>query len=293
MLEILAFDVGMGQCVFFRPDANPADYSMMVDCGHDKDFHPIDALLSLDWLKRDVGDAADRCQLGNLTLTNYDHDHFSGLPYLLEKVTLKTVQLAKNLTVDELVGMKEEQTEALDELVRVRRRFTAPAENYHPPYTKHVVSLTVAELLAADMVPTTNHLSQLVFVKAEGVGICVPGDLEGPSWELMLQKPVVRQCLRETQIFFASHHGRDSGYHEGVFNYCSPKCVVMSDKAIVHNTQKSMSSLYGEHVAGDGVVLHKTSGSEPRKVITTRNDGHIWIKIDNRNNVQFSALGKS
>ena len=286
MMNIAVFDVGMGQCIFFRPDENPADYSMMVDCGHDGFFHPVDALLRWGWLPKNYNGLGE---LGNLTLTNYDHDHFSGLPYLRQATTLKTVNLAKNLTVDELNQIKEERTEALDELVRVRQRFTAPATDYHPPYTKHVASLTVDELLAAGITPTTNHLSQLVFVKAGGVGICVPGDLERPSWELMLQKPMVQYCLRETQIFFASHHGRANGYHEDIFQYCAPECVIMSDKSIVHGTQENMASRYGTQVHGDGVVLGETGA--PRKVITTRNDGHILIGIDGRHDVQYRALG--
>ncbi|MDA8119207.1 MAG: hypothetical protein M0Z85_03965 [Gammaproteobacteria bacterium] len=286
MLDIVAFDVGMGQCVFFRPDENPTDYSMMVDCGHDGSFHPVDALLQWGWLPKNHKGLGE---LGNLTLTNYDHDHFDGLPYLLQVATLKTVNLAKNITVDELTWMKEEKTEALDELVRVRQRFTIPASGYHPPYAKYVVSLTVDELWEAGITATTNHLSQLVFVKTGGVGICVPGDLERPSWELMLQKPLVQYCLRETQIFFASHHGRDNGYHEGIFQYCAPECVIMSDKSIVHGTQENMASRYGAHVYGDGVVLGKTGA--PRKVITTRNDGHIWIRIDGQHDVQYRALG--
>ena len=286
MLNIVVFDVGMGQCVFFRPDENPADYSMMVDCGHDGDFHPVDWLIDHKVLPRN---SAELYQVGNLTLTNYDHDHFSGLPYLRQKATFKTVNLAKNLTVDELMSMKEDKTDALGELVDIRQTYTVSAMNYTPPYTKHVISLTKEELEVSDVTPTTNHLSQLVFVKTGGVGICVPGDLERPSWELMLQKPLVQYCLRETQIFFASHHGRDNGYHEGIFQYCAPECVIMSDKSIVHGTQENMALRYGAHVYGDGVVLGKTGA--PRKVITTRNDGHIWIRIDGQHDVQYRALG--
>ena len=288
MLDIVVFNVRLGQCVFFRPQENPTDYSMMVDCGHDGDFHPIDALLRFDWLPRNNGGLY---QVGNLTLTNYDHDHFSGLPYLRQKATFKTVNLAKNLTVDELTSMKEDKTDALGELVDIRQTYTVSAMNYTPPYTKHVISLTKEELELSDVTPTTNHLSQLVFVKAGGIGICLPGDLERPSWELMLKKPTVQAYLQETQVFFASHHGRDNGYHEDIFKYCSPDCVIMSDKEIVHGTQDGMAGIYGSHVVGDGIVLNKSGDKALRRVITTRNDGHISIRIDAKNNVQYHVLG--
>jgi hypothetical protein len=288
MLDILVFDVRMGQCVFFWPEENPTDYSMLVDCGHDGDFHPVDILVDSGLLpKNEKG----KNEIGNLTLTNYDHDHFSGLPHLLEKATFKTVNLAKNFAVNELIEMKEERTPALDALVGIRRTYTVPVTNYHPPYTKHVVSLTKEELEASDITPTTNHLSQLVFVKAGGIGLCLPGDLERPSWELMLKKPTVQAYLQETQVFFASHHGRDNGYHEDIFKYCSPDCVIMSDKEIVHGTQDGMAGIYGSHVVGDGIVLNKSGDKALRRVITTRNDGHISIRIDAKNNVQYHVLG--
>jgi len=79
---------------------------MLVDCGHDNEYHPIDTLLEYDIVYLN---GQNKKEIGNLTLTNYDHDHFSGLPYLTSKVKFRTVNLAKNLSIDDLLSLKDEE----------------------------------------------------------------------------------------------------------------------------------------------------------------------------------------
>jgi hypothetical protein len=95
------------------------------------------------------------------------------------------------------------------------------------------------------------------------------------GWEKMLAKAEVCSWLQSTKVFVAAHHGRDNGYHAEVFRYCRPECVIISDKFILHGTQEDMATVYGKHVAGNGVYV--TGETTLRKVLTTRSDGHIWI----------------
>jgi hypothetical protein len=88
-----------------------------------------------------------------------------------------------------------------------------------------------------------------------------------------------RDRLAATTVLVASHHGRDSGYCEEIFDHCSPWAVVMSDKAIVHDTQ-NMAQTYRKHVIArhpNGVVVRTTH--RQRHVLTTRNDGHIHFNV--------------
>jgi len=122
----------------------------------------------------------------------------------------------------------------------------------------------------------TNNLSQVVFVEHLGTVICVPGDIEQKGWVALLkEEPTIKDWLRKTNVFIASHHGRENGYHADVFTYCKPECIIISDKGIVHETQKDMSALYGTHVTGNGVPFN----GNLRKILTTRNDGHLWLQL--------------
>ena len=77
-------------------------------------------------------------------------------------------------------------------------------------------------------------------------------------------------------MFIASHHGRVNGYHADVFagGRCSPAVVIISDKSIVHGTQENAATRYGRHALG------VTIGGQPRKVLSTRNDGHIRFSFN-------------
>jgi beta-lactamase superfamily II metal-dependent hydrolase len=114
MLEILVFNVGAGQCIFFYPNGQP-EYTMLVDCHESDSFIPIDFLLARNLLHYNGA----RHVLSNLTVTNYDHDHFSGLPKIMERVHIDTVRLPKNISSEELKEIKEESTDALEKILEI------------------------------------------------------------------------------------------------------------------------------------------------------------------------------
>lgn len=264
-MDILIFDVGLGQSIFVYPHSQP-EYGMLVDCGHTEDFHPIDFLLR----KRYITDT-----LHNLTLTNYDQDHFSGLPYLRSKVKIKSVNFAKNLTSQEIKNLKETHTTALEHVCYIKDTYTSSISDYNPPYKKAVFHLEKEHLDNYD----TNNLSQIVFIEYFGTTICISGDLEQKGWEIMLEKyPGLKEWLKHTHVFIASHHGRENGYHPEVFSHCKPECIIISDKGIVHDTQRDMASVYGDHIHGHGIHFNNDA-QNPRKVLTTRSDGHLWLHL--------------
>jgi beta-lactamase superfamily II metal-dependent hydrolase len=102
------------------------------------------------------------------------------------------------------------------------------------------------------------------------MGIIFPGDLEAAGWRALLQNKSFISQLSRVNIFVTSHHGRETGYCPEVFNYCAPHIFIISDREIVHETQKQ---LYARHASG---VLWN-GGPERRYVLTTRSDGLISL----------------
>lgn len=283
MMDVIIFDVEMGQSIFFYPQNNP-EYGMLVDCGNTQNFNPIDLLLSNKLIHND----GQKHILGNLTLTNYDHDHFSGLPTLSKKVHVSTVRFPKNISAEELLALKPVKTDALDSVCHIKKTYTAPAPFHKPPYTTMTFHLE-KEHFPADQEINTNNLSQVVFVEYLGTVFCIPGDLEKAGWELMLKKEDFRLWLSKTNVLIASHHGRENGYAEEIFEQCFPECIVISDKSMVHETQEEMRKTYANHVLGNGVSLGDDT-QNPRKVLTTRSDGHIWIRIPQQNVREYRKI---
>jgi beta-lactamase superfamily II metal-dependent hydrolase len=268
LLQLFIFNVDLGQCIFVLPSSD-RNYAALIDCGCDEKI--------VNFIQKSLPNNV----LGSFTLTNYDEDHFSGICDLSSRVKIKTVCFSKNLTSDEIKKQKEKETEALRCLLNIKDKYTKPCPDWNPPYKKCCYSLEIEELND----PSINNLSQMVFLEYKDFTVCIPGDLETEGWEKIIKKPDVQNWLKKTRLFIASHHGRENGYYPGVFDYCKPERIIISDGSIKHGTQEDMSSIYAKHINGNGILFY----DEHRKVLTTRNDGHITINIDN-NSIEYSKL---
>jgi beta-lactamase superfamily II metal-dependent hydrolase len=115
-----------------------------------------------------------------------------------------------------------------------------------------------------------NNLSLVSFISYGGLKIVFPGDLEKAGWKKLLEQETFRQELAGVNVFLASHHGRQSGCCEEVFNYCKPDIVIFSDKSKGFQTQETVD-WYANRCKG---VSYRGS---TRKVFTTRHDGNIKL----------------
>lgn len=238
----------------------PNGASILIDSGHTPgaDVHPRQEI------------ASDLAARGSQPLTmfinsNADHDHVSDLhnvwPLLRPKVLLKNPTIAsatiraikeQPLTqgLEALCGMSDEYCNSVPwpDLGGVEIR------TFHHPIS------TFGD---------TNNSSVVTFFFYQTLGIVFPGDLEKTGWEAHLKNPEFVRCLERTNIFVASHHGRENGYCSEVFAHCKPDIVVISDKSVEHGTQEH--SLYQPHASG---ILF---GEERRKVLSTRSDGSMLL----------------
>ncbi len=105
------------------------------------------------------------------------------------------------------------------------------------------------------------------------VRIVFPGDLTVAAWKKFLMNSTFCDLLRRVNIFVAPHHGREDGYAPEVFKICKPDIIIISDKSIMHDTQKVN---YSQHTSG---ILW--NGSDIKKSLTTRSDGAIHIQKTN------------
>jgi len=274
MMDILIFNVELGQCIFFYPK-NHTEYGLMVDCGNTPNFEPIDKILELNLLPEETNDDPSKRILKNLTITNYDQDHFSGLPYLRSKVEIKTTKLPKNISSEEIKEIKDDITKPIEEIIKLKDEYTLSVI-LDTPYEKDTFCLKQSDFPDEEI--DTNKLSQIVFVTYKSTCICMPGDLTSPAWEKHLTNKMVQDKLKETQIFVASHHGREDGFNENIFKYCRPEVIILSDEDISYKTQEGQTQTYIGKVEGNGIVFNSNE-TNLRKALTTRNDGHLWIRI--------------
>lgn len=268
-------DVEHGACALLTPNANPANGPLaMVDVGDASDFQP----------SYHVRHVMGRSVVDYLFITNADQDHISDLDGLFQAgISVTTFWRNGSITPQQLQLIKQDSGPLTDDM----RRYLALHSGYNGPVPRPFDSamggITVRTYCNTFPAFTdTNNLSLVVVFDYRGFRIMFPGDLEEDGWQALLQRPDFRAELEGVNVLVASHHGRESGYCAKLFDHCRPRAVIMSDKAIQHDTQY-MASVYGGHVAqhNPNGVRVATTGKQ-RYVLTTRRDGHIEFVVNER-----------
>jgi len=256
-MEIRVFDVSHGFCSLIIGDNGNL---MLIDCGHNEqtNFRPS------SYLKK-IGCTG----IEKLVIQNYDQDHVSDLPNLREMFDIQNLHRNKSISTTELRQLKLESgplSDALDSMIDMVEQYNGTAVN-PPKFPNMEFSIFYHDFPAFT---DTNNLSVVTFIHYDGFSMVYTGDLESAGWKKHLDDRYFQNELSRVNVFVASHHGRESGYCKEVFNFCSPDIIIISDKEIIHETQKQNYANHASGVPWDG-------GPKKRYVLTTRSDGMISI----------------
>lgn len=249
-------NVGHGFCGYFVADNGNV---LLIDCGRS------DALLPSSYLPLHGCQAVE-----HFIVTNYDEDHVADLPDLRRSGLIHDGTVFwrnRSIGPEDLRRLKLESgpiSPAMESLLDLHKVFVHPVAN--PPVLSDTSWNCVAN--SYPEMDDTNNLSYVVFLHAQDLHIVIPGDLESRGWAKLLEREDFRRELRTANVFVASHHGRESGYHQPVFDLCRPQLIVVSDGPMQYLTQE-MSNQYARHASGIRVR------GEIRRVLTTRSDGTV------------------
>lgn len=266
------WDVEHGACAMLWPRQNGQLGRMaMIDSGH----NATEGWRPSQYIRRELG----RDQLDYLFVTNADQDHLSDLDGLWQEgISISTLTRNRLFPAADLRRIKEQGggvTGDMERFLKIHETYTGEVT---VPFNDYMGGITTKSFFNSyPRFTDTNNLSLAVFFEHNSFKILFPGDLEEDGWLALLEQPSFVQELAGTTVLVASHHGRENGYCPEIFRYFTPQAIVMSDKRIVHDTQL-MASVYATHVPGDGFFVANTGAR--RKVLTTRNDGHITFVAD-------------
>lgn len=262
-MDISIFDVGHGFCsALFADNGNV----MLVDCGANEEtgFRPSRFL-----------PAVGCGEVQMLVVSNYDEDHMRDLPGLLSTPGLRVRYLSRNRSLDarQLLYMKAEAPPIGDgalAMARMMQTYTADVPPWQMPIFPNMRWRTFCN--SFPVFTDENNLSVVTFAHYGCIHIVFPGDLERAGWLRLLRLPEFRAELAQVNVFVASHHGREDGYCKEVFDFCKPEIIIVSDGDKVFDTQETVAR-YAQHASG----VRFTDG-RTRYVLTTRQDGTIWIR---------------
>ncbi|MER9773286.1 hypothetical protein [Mesorhizobium sp. M0220] len=256
------FDVEHGACALATCDDQTR---LMLDCGQNglTGWRPGNYLYDRGITTLDM-----------LAVTNYDEDHVAGLPNLYDRnINIKWLLRNKSVTSHTINELKSEDgmgagiAKLVDAIDNV---FTGDAS-----VTPQPTFAGMKKQVFYNSYPTfedENNLSMVVHLNCNGKGIMFPGDIERAGWLKLLEGENFRQALRDTTVLVASHHGRESGCCEEIFEYCKPFYVIISDKGYMYDTQKTIP--FYRRFTKSGPFRNET-----RNVLTTRKDGLITFSF--------------
>jgi beta-lactamase superfamily II metal-dependent hydrolase len=188
-----------------------------------------------------------------LAISNYDEDHVSGAKDLFDNIDVRWLWRNKSVSTVTLKYLKSENGmgPGIERLTHeIDHVFTGSGNSPQPVFE----GLMQRTAFCADY-PTfdaENNLSLAIFLKCHRVGVMFTGDLEKPGFAELLKQFAFRQALQSTNVYIASHHGRESGCSEEAAKLLT-NCyyVVISDKGYEHETQNTWD-FYGKIAKGGG-----------------------------------------
>ncbi|MBN2410675.1 hypothetical protein JXQ31_03215 [candidate division KSB1 bacterium] len=251
------FDVEHGACNIIETSNNKL---IMIDCGKNLStgWRPS------NWIRN------NNLEITNLTIANIDEDHVSDLVKIIdncEPLTLKTNWNLKPDWIEKRKKVTGRIGQGVEKLIEImRNKYTGNSIFVDYGLTKRRFCHSFNDF------DDFNNLSLVSFYSYSNIGILFPGNLEKAGWKKHLTNNEFCNCLKKTNFLLASHHGRESGFCEEIFDFCKPELIIISDEAIEHETQ--LSNLYSKYASG---IMF---GDTLRKVLTTRKDGKIKIEIN-------------
>jgi len=258
-MEIKIFDVEHGDCALIT---TPNNKTILIDCGHNETtgFRPS------KYLNDALGLNSFSNRLTELIISNVDQDHLSDIVEIRKSVNPEI--LSRNPHIDRafLFRVKEEITQQFEEYADMHEGYNAPIE-FNEWGGVEMASFFHSPTKFSD----TNNLSLIKFFQYGGLKILFSGDLEKSGWLEFLKNDAFIEHLKTTNVFIASHHGREAGYCPEIFKFCNPEIILISDGKIQYDTQKDIG--YSNHAKG---ILF--NGSITKKILTTRSNGMITLR---------------
>lgn len=276
-MKIDIHDVDHGACTVIT---SPAGHRLMLDCGlcSDRPWYPS------------VTYGGQR--IDTLMLMNLDEDHCEDLPYLWRDSPIGG--LVSNPTVDarSLRAMKAEcgMRDGVTTATGIFERFGPGFLGSWAHDLGGVAWQVFWNRYSIDFTDT-NNLSLAAFVRFGAFTILFGGDLERAGWRRLLAIPDFRAKLSTVNVYVASHHGRENGCCNEMFEICRPQLVVFSDGRKQYGTQETRD-WYASRTLGipDYTKPAGLFGLQPlRKVMTTRSDGTITIDVSKNGGYSVSS----
>ena len=216
-------------------------------------------------------------QLDGVVITHPHSDHLYDIGNF-DTLAPKVLYRPQHLTEEEIRKANvAADKQYIDKYLEINQRYSSPIPEADDPF----IETNNGDVKFQFFIPRNsarsninNHSVVTVISHASSKAI-IPGDNESPSWNELLEDDTFKTAISGADILLASHHGREAGYSQALFEHILPYLTIVSDGA---ETDTSATDRYSKK--SRGWEVHKRDGTtEDRKCLTTRNDGVIVVKF--------------
>lgn len=279
MLEVVIWDVQHGSAAYIK---TPNKKHIVIDLG--TGTFSDDNLIFSPLLHLRNKYRVDSLDMVIITHPHTDHlDDIFNFDALSPRVLYRPVHLTED---DIRKGNPSSDSEIIDKYLEINQRYSAPIEDENDPCLPDnnggvsISSFTPSNCSRSNI----NNHSIVTIIEYLGLKVTIPGDNENASWDELLENRNFINAITGTNIFIASHHGRESGFCPDLFEYFTPYLNIISDDKV---TATSVTSKYTERAEGWNVHSRSGKETEKRYCLTTRQDGVIVIKVWEENGSKY------
>ena len=260
-MDIIIWDMGHGNAASVRlPNGNV----LMLDCGSNPatDFSPVRATLSL-WDRIDA------------LLVSHPHmDHIGDirsigrpLPRLLAAPPVPPDQILEDKRGDDLDAARS----YIDLVAQYKPKTFDRAAMFG--------SVDVRWFFAKGPHADMNAYSMVTFLRYGSFTFLHAGDLHSSHWQKLIDEhgEPFTSLLSATNFFEVPHHGRSEGYSADALSLMPNLTLgLVSDK---EEQDTSVTGKYDRYFGGWRAYNEAAEKWEERRVLTTRNDGRISLRV--------------
>ncbi len=268
--RIIVFNVQQGLCGFVR---TPSGHLLLIDCGKGEAFSPARYVLDHE---APGAIAHNGRALAALVVSHPHDDH-------IEEIDTVTSCLPPGLLWRQAYNWDYVKTAAnatdyenLDTYAGWQRNYTDSAPVPDLGLSCQVFGLTVDAAWRLNPAKCVNNSSLIVVLTIGDMKVLFGGDVEADGWPELLNLPGVAAAVRGVTFYVVSHHGHCSGFSCELYETMGAPPILNIVSA--HARDENVDTRYSRQQYASGLVFDDETC--PRRMLTTRSDGSVFIDIE-------------
>ena len=290
-LKIWFLNVGHGDCTYCEL---PNGARMMIDCGGSQNW--ASKMLKHYNITKKGAPNPWGYALDKLVITHPHGDHISDIISIHDDIGFNWLIGAYSNFIDDIekdkIDFRKRNKTAVEKFIAVVKNYTGA---YKKEEDRVVASNPPCVVNAKRFIPFSkgmdlNELSWFTSFEIGGHKVLFTGDMTASGVQKILESDKAedfKKFVKGTTILKIPHHGRENGCSEEMFEAfeVEPLLCVASDKVLDEQNEGTSNIGWYKNRTSDKEIL--IDGQlQSRWVLTTRNDGDIFLSISNEGDLE-------